>query len=457
MQVTQPKKSKVNLSDYNYQKDITHRIWLSSLSPIDIDVLREVIYGSIKTDTEEIADLVDRSEHEVRPTLAKLAEYGLIKWSGDKVEVSKEMRKDFEPEIEKYEEDFTPGIAYLRTLLNKVPIHILPTWYSIPRMSDNIIASIIEKCLETPRVYRQYLAELSAENPTLTAIAEEVFNAENFTVRADVIRDRYDLSHEQFEEHALLLEFNLVCCITPTLVDGEWVETLTPFYEWREYLRTIHDTTPVGLPSEDGIKRRHSSNFGCIEDIEWILRQLREAPTPRDQLSIASKTGQCEEFDHALEKLIQLAMVYEEGEELHCTGEAEQWLLLGAFDKAMALYRHPRNEIRDEGLAPALIADRNFRLTERALQRVIDTGWITFDAFMQSMMKPIGSATPSKLERMRAGEWRYSLPKLDAADTELVHRIIFERLYEVGITTTGTIDGVDCFSLTPFGKLALEQ
>lgn len=457
MQVTQAKKSKVNLNDYDYRKDIAHRIWLSDLSPIDIDVLREVVYGSIKTTISEVADLVDRSTEEIRPTLSKLSDYRLISCTHDKIKVSKEMRKDFEREIEKYEDNFRPGIPYLRTLLNKVPIHILPNWYSIPRMSDSIITSIIEKCLETPRAYRQYLAELSAENPTLTAIAEDVFAADDFKVRTNTLRERYELSREQLEEYALVLEFNLVCCISPILIDDEWVEMLTPFYEWGEYLRYIRDTAPVGFEETDAIQRRHSSNFGCIEDIEWILRQLRTAPAPRTQLQVASTAGQCEDFDHALSKLTQLEMVYEEGSDLHCTGEAEAWLLMNAFDKAMALYRHPLNELRSTGLPPALVADRNFRLTERALQRVLDTGWITFNAFMKSVMKPIGSAQPSKLERVRSGEWRYSLPKLDEVDRTLTHRIIFERLYEVGITTTGTINGKDCFSLTPFGKLALGQ
>ncbi|SCA64090.1 Uncharacterized protein SCG7086_BX_00120 [Chlamydiales bacterium SCGC AG-110-P3] len=452
MQSSQPKKNKVNLSDYNYQKDIKNRLWISSLSPIDIEVLREVVYGSIKTKATQIADLIDRSEAEIRPTLSKLKEYGLVSCSGNNIEVSKDVRKDLVREIEKYEEDFHPGIPYLRKLLGKVPMHILPSWYSVPRMADNIVTSIIEKSLETPKAYREYLSELDIKDPVPTAIAEEVFASDDFMVRAHVICERYELSREQLEEYVLLLEFNLVCCISPIFIENEWVDVITPFSEWREYLRYIRDTTPIGLEGSkaENIKRRHPSNFGFIEDLEWILNQLRDAPASKVQLQTASDNSPCVELSHALNKLLKLEFISESDSLFHCTSEAKQWMSLGAFEKSMDLYRNPLNELQCKGLPQQIVSDRNHRLVERALLRIIPTGWVTFDAFMESIMEPIGSSEPSKLERIRAGEWRYSIPQLSDFDRELVRRIIFDRLYEIGITTTGTIDGKDCFSAWRF-------
>ena len=123
------------------------------------------------------------------------------------------MRKYFESQILKFEEDFYPGIEYLQGLLRKVPIQILPTWYSIPRTSNNIFDSLIEKYLITPHTYERYLSELTFSDEILTDIVRSVHQAPEYKVRADEIIKKHHLSHEQFEEHLLLLEFHFACCL----------------------------------------------------------------------------------------------------------------------------------------------------------------------------------------------------------------------------------------------------
>ena len=41
-------------------------------------------------------------------------------------------------------------MEFIQLLLRKVPIDILPTWYPIPRTSNSIFDSLIEKYMKTP-------------------------------------------------------------------------------------------------------------------------------------------------------------------------------------------------------------------------------------------------------------------------------------------------------------------
>ena len=42
-ETNQHRKNKVNLEDYNYKQDIKNRLMMLEFSPIDIDVLEEII------------------------------------------------------------------------------------------------------------------------------------------------------------------------------------------------------------------------------------------------------------------------------------------------------------------------------------------------------------------------------------------------------------------------------
>src|SRR3569832_2080321 len=138
IELTAAKKNKISLADYNYRRDIENRLLMANFSTFEVAVLEEILYSSIKTPIRKIAKNLERGEEELLPILEKFSKTGLLIIEGDAIVVDKETRKYFETEIEKFEEGFTPGMEFLQNLLKKIPIHVLPIWYSIPRTSNNI-------------------------------------------------------------------------------------------------------------------------------------------------------------------------------------------------------------------------------------------------------------------------------------------------------------------------------
>ena len=242
VELNQLRKNKINLSDYPYEQDIENRLTIAKFSSQDLAVLEEILYSSIKIPIRKLAKSLDREEEEILPVLQTLSKTGLISFEEDAIVVDKEKRKYFEAQMMKFDSDFRPGMEFLKTLLHKVPIHVLPQWYSIPRTSNNIFDSLIEKYLLTPQIFQRYLLELNFHDPVLSGIVEDVFHAPGYKVRAEELMEKYQISHEQFEENMLYLEFHFLCCLSYEKEGEIWKEIVTPFHEWREYLIFLRDT-----------------------------------------------------------------------------------------------------------------------------------------------------------------------------------------------------------------------
>ncbi len=227
------RKNKINLNDYSYKKDITNRLILADFTPTEVEVLQELLFHPSKCLISELADTVSCSQKELDKALETFSKIGLTAKQQEHLFIDKELRKYFEFHITKFQDSFEPSFEFLIGLLAKVPISVLPLWYSIPRSSDNIFSSIVEKYLHTPKIYESYLKELSFDEPILHQIVEDVFSSASLKVETETLRRRYSLSREKMQEYLLLLEFHLV--LASSFYKGK--EVVSPFFEWAEVLR----------------------------------------------------------------------------------------------------------------------------------------------------------------------------------------------------------------------------
>lgn len=248
---TSQQKTKICLSDYPFQRDVEARLFLAKLSCTEIEILREIIHHSLKIQVEQLAAELDLRLETLIPILDKLSEVKLFRRQYMTLVVDKEMRKYFEIQIEKFDDDFRPDLDFFQSLLGHIPIHLLPSWYAIPRTSDNIFDSIIEKYFLTPKIYRRYLHDLNLEDPILHSIINEVHCAPTFKVSAHQLMERFQISHSKFEEYLLELEFHFICCLAYEQQNDQWQEVVTPFAEWREVLDFEYYTRLKPIPGED--------------------------------------------------------------------------------------------------------------------------------------------------------------------------------------------------------------
>lgn len=450
MSALQNRKNKVVLSDYNFRRDIENRLLMAELTTFEVDVLREILNNSLKISIGQIADNMNVDPGSIVSVIEKLSPAKLIKLNGSETAVvDKEMRKYYECQILKFDEDFEPGMEFLQGLLHKVPIHILPSWYSIPRTSDHIFQSIMEKFLATPKIYERYLQEINFDNPILDSISKEVFAAPDFKVRAQDLMQRYKLTHEQFEECMLLLEYNFVCCLCYQKTDNRWEETVTPFYEWHEYLRFLRDTKPKSISDPTGIVRKHPEDFGFVHDMSRVLKFLQTKALPvepfengyvlmaKDASKLLPHNSTQHYVKNLVDKMLMSRLVEIHNKQVRALELSQEWIKKSDQDKAMTMTRHPIQ-------------------VEKSLKRILSFGWVYVDDFMKGFTGSLGSREQISLKN-KGKRWRYAIPAYTDEEKALIEKTLCERLFEAGIVDVGTYKGKTCICVTPFGRMCLED
>src|SRR3990167_1119347 len=274
------RKNKVNISDYNCQQDIENRILLSDFSAFDLEILEEILLSPLKISMKKLSRSMASQEEALSAILNKLAKTGLLTIQGDSLLIDKETRKYFEFQMIRFNPTFKPDMEFLAGLLRKVPIHLLPTWYSIPRSSNNIFESIIEKHLLTPQIFQRYLLDLNLGDPIIHSIIADLFAAPDCKLFSSDVIAKYNLARRHFEELLLLLEFNFIGCLCYEKEGDHWTEIITPFHEWCQYLQFLKATEAPRLDKDLEVVRFKESDFAFIEDMSALLQSIQQTPLP---------------------------------------------------------------------------------------------------------------------------------------------------------------------------------
>lgn len=439
------RKNKIVLTDYSYQRDIENRVLLSHLSVFEVQVLQEILHHSLRFSVGQLAEILDTTIEKLLPILDKLSVIKLFKRQDLTVIVDKEMRKYFEFQIEKFDEGFKPDLEFLQNVLNKVPIHVLPNWYAIPRTSDNIFSSIIEKYFLTPKIYRQYLEDLQFDHPILAAIMRDVYQAPQFKISSAELMAKHGLTRELFEEYLLLLEYHFVCFLSYDKKGDYWEEVITPLSEWRDYLLFESNTKPI--PLQGVIEPTYSIDFEFIKDLNLILKACQDKKmTPQ-----SIKGLKTQDTPKMLQKALELDFIQESKKgEISLSKKGLEWLALPIHEQVASLFIDPLNKLSHSAEFESLENLRNIRLIKKSLKRVTPHEWIDLEQFLLGFIAPIAHKEHILLKN-KGKNWGYALPTYTPQEREFIKSVIMERFGELGIVKTGMHQGQLCFCLTSFG------
>ncbi len=466
------RKNKITLSDYDYEQDIKHRLIMAHFTVLDVEILQEILFSPLKISLKKLVKTFDAQEADILATLSKFEEIELLSIEGDNVFVNKEMRKYYESQAVKFEEDFVPNMDYLQNLLKKVPIGNLPLWYSIPRTSNNIFESLIEKYLLTPQTFHRYLLELDFIDDKLTHILHDVYHAPDFRLPSSVLIEKYDLTRKQFEEYLLLLEFNLVCCLGYEKVGGHWKEIVTPFHEWREYLTFVKNTVPTPISDPSLVVPTRSQDFFYVADLTVILQYAKKKPISikyngkqitdldKDAMTffgskmsdVKSSDTNFSDYIYALiSKLRTLKLAEVIDDRLYALDTANTWLDMRLENRALYMHRNDIGNFMAQYAPPYLASERNIREIEKSIQRVLSLGWVYFDDFLRSVMVPVSEESTIILKKI-GKTWKYTLPEYTEDEQNLIKSTIFHWLSNIGAVNLGTHNKKECFCVTAFGQ-----
>lgn len=452
LEIAPQRKNKINLSDYNSHQDIESKILLSECSSFEFEVLEAILFSSLKIATAKLAHSLDVSEEALKPVLEKLARTNLLEIQGNLLLVDKERRKYFEFQICRFEKDFKQNMDFLQGLLKMVPIHILPVWYSIPRSSNNIFESIVEKYLFSPQIYERYLEEVEALDPVYSKILKDLFSSENLQIPSSVLIAKHGLTRFEFEEVMLQLEFRFVAFVCYRPDGNQWQEWVVPFYEWQQHLLFLKNTQPP--PIIEGNQRvscKRNAPFAFLKDMEIALELLKKNPLTPDS-SLAPHFGLSEEdpFTHSyimklFEKLVLIRLAaYREGSFVALDGGTD-WLSLSYENRAVALYRHPQNR-------PADISERQAREAEKIVKRVIHGKCVLLDDLLTGSLVFLSDDPTDKRPNKN-----WLPPKYNESEKSLIKTVLLDSLFECGMVLPGIYEGRDCLAVTPFGKTFFED
>lgn len=430
MMETLLRKHKINIHDYPYQKDIETRLLMAEFSTFDVEVLEEILFSPLKIPLNKLSRSLEVPVDELMPVISKLAMTGLCDLQDEILVIDKDMRKYFEYEIRKFDEDFVPDMEYLQSLLKKVPIHILPLWYSIPRTSNNIFESIIEKYLLTPQIFQRHLMESGNDDEIFQAIVQDIFQADGFRIYADDIREKYDLTKEALEEYILHLEFHFIASLTYAKVGEVWKEVITPFREWRSYLLFLQDNKPKSFSKPD---HKDDENFAFIKELTNFLKKEKKPDNP-----------------YFMEKLSQMKFIQKKEGKIALTEIASEWLEMDLKNKALFLHRYPLNR---PSFDAEINTEKHLREIERSLKPFCQSGWIYFDEFLKTAL--IYFHEENKVMLKKVGKtWKYNLPTYTEEEISYIQKVI-DFLYEIGFVSKGIKNNKLCFFITPLGQTIL--
>lgn len=447
------KKNKINLSDYNYQQDLKNRLLMAKFSKANVDVLEEILNSSIKIKIEDLMEDLGISSDLVFQSIEIFEKLGLLKVEKDTLVVNKEMRKYYEFQILKFDKDFQANLEFVQGLLRKVPIHILPTWYNLPRTCDNIFQSIIEKYLLTPKTFERYFEELQTEDPILAAIAEEI--NEKGPITCEDLRLKHGLSEEDFVLYILHLEFNFLGFLSYRRIDKQWHEVLSPLHEWSEFCQFRNNSKAKAI--DEKITPYRKESFAFIEDCKKIIKALNlKKSIEKVKLNTLIEDTEQENsplrFDQYLsmltDRLEEIKFIKLVDAALELCPKALKWLEMPVEEQAIYLFCQPSNY-------PAhLQNERSIRCIEKSLLKLSSNTWYRFDEFLKSLTCCIGHTEGVCLKK-KGRYWKYEIPQYSEEEKIFVHSIIFERLFHAGIIDIASFDGKDVFRLNSFGMHTL--
>jgi hypothetical protein len=468
------KKNKINLSDYDYKQDIRYRLFFSTISKQEMEVLEEILFSALKFPIADISRNLEMKIDEVKKILEKIKDLSLISIENDHVIVNKELRKYFDGEIQKFDERFAPGMEFIQSLLKKVPIQVLPTWYLIPRTADNIFDSLVEKIFLTPQIYQRHLHEVKPVDGVEAKIYNALFSSEDLKLYLKDLESTFSLTKEQLHEIILEFEFNFIACLSYELQDEEYLEVLTPFHEWKEFLVFAKNHLPKPISPSNGIELFRQEEYAFILDLFSLLSAIKEQP-----LSIESKLGKpvikesllesiCKTLkgfeikketkqeillyvQQLIQKAISIGLASLQNNELKAQKTFDEWSALDIERKAHFIYKHPNNSFLNPNCPQELVQEKNIREIEKSLSKLSQSDWVYFDDFLKGCIAAIGDN--GKVELKKTGKsWKYTLPDYTEKEKLFIQIALLEWLFESGIVQTGIHKCRPCFRLTSLGR-----
>lgn len=468
-------KPKIHLNDYDYKRDIQNRVLLSKLTPEEIEITEELTCSSSPISFKELESFLEKPKETIAATLRKIAPTSLCTTNGETIQIDKERRRLLEIDLQRFSSSFVPNFDFLHSLLKKVPLDTLMNWYPIPRTSNNIFESLIERYVKKPSSYARYLEELDLEDDTLNAIKRALISSPEGSLDGEDLQKKYRLSDEQLERAMILFEWHFVGSLHYEKEENQWKKVVSFFREWQQYLHYMESTKPSPFKDSSAIVLSRPHPFSFIEDLCTFLslllneevylelnREEQWIPDLPTSHLLAKKWGSFpmdskedkERFfsycSRIIYRLLTIQFIAIRERKASVTDQVSSWLPLSLQEKATYLYR---SILKCDPLAKQAsesYGERAIRSIEKSLSRIEGESWVLWDAFERGITPSLGQ--DNRFELCRTGRhWAYTPPSYAKEEKQFIKAVLYNWFFEAGMIQTGTYKQQALLRPTPFG------
>jgi len=274
------KKLKVDLTKIPYQIDVAIRSHLPFLDKTGVLLLQELLFSSLETNVEELADSLELPISEVEEGLSQLVPLALFVQDGSKLSINKERRRVLETEAARFEEGFHPDLQFLKTRLSFLSPSVLLDWYVVPRTCHDIFSSLIEKHFFHPRYFHRHLDDLQFADPRLQTIVSALYRSDELALSFLDLQIGFGISREELHTLILQLEYHFVAFIKYVPTEEGWEEFIVPLKEWTDYMHYVEKGVEPATFAVKESKEYPKPQRGIElreRQIKGVERRLKEA------------------------------------------------------------------------------------------------------------------------------------------------------------------------------------
>jgi len=465
------KKMRINLTDYQWEEDCNMRLLLASLDVIDVEVMEEILFSPLEVPLSELMETLEYSKEILENSIKKLSLSGLCSLAQDKLTIDKKVRRWFDLHSIRFHENFYPNLEFFQKMLHFLPMSVLPLWYNIPRTSNNIFLSILEKHIFTPSSLKKHLEDIATLSPHTEMIITKVFAAPDYSYPVALLSKELELSEKDLEELILFLEYSLILGKKFIQRDKTWEAILVPYCEYAEYYRFLDSTALKPIQDSSHVEVKRQGDFVFINDLSHLIRLVDNTPFSLNlnketiplgsAKTLAIKMAVFSPDEISDDRFIQsyisdliavglgLRFFDSEKGKIQTLPIALQWNEQNTEDKAIYIYQSYPSSFMPTQLRN-ITTEKQLHEIEKFFNRLPSKGWVFFDAVVKSSAIAFDDSQITQL-KAEGKKWHYALPHYSQEQLSLLKYVILHWFFICGITKVGLVNDKEVFCLTPFG------
>ncbi|MEC8306301.1 MAG: hypothetical protein VXZ72_00375 [Chlamydiota bacterium] len=406
-------------------RSIDFRMVVEGISFQEVLILDELLFHPNGISFKDLEKELGVNFDDIKSLCKRLVPLGILTMHEESLLIERHAVKWISLFLSKFDDDIDLSVFHIESLLKQLPVDVLFSWYSIPRSSENIFQSIIERWLLTPHDFRRHLRKQAIDDPLCGAVID-MLNAHDVHegIYLDEVKEKLGIPSVELHSKIIYLEYHFICALKYRRREGKWRGCIVFLKEWREYISFYQKV----LEGNKTLEVTPHSSVRLITQLKKHFLKLSDSSL----LPCSFSSNRSLDLNH-------LIKVNNHSDLAHSLGQT--WDSLSQKDQeswALALLqdREPLISTRMMGTTQQLVSAVYSRLST-----ILGDEWVAFDRVASNLSIPFNVKLNTILKKEGQG-WRYIPPQYEEEHLAVLEQIICSWLFHLEIVDLGSYGGV---------------